>query len=158
MAGFGKVDFSDLIKLQKQLEALSKDKTQEYLEYLTKDLASITLSKAIFRTPTISGHLKRGWTGGREMTAHEWVDEQEVKHNGNVYTLTISNAVEYAPYVEYGHRQEPGRYVSAIGKRLVKKWVNGQYMCTKAVLYAKSRYPIIAKRDFERWMNENFKF
>ncbi len=22
------------------------------------------------------------------------------------------------PYVEYGHRQEPGRYVPAIGKRL----------------------------------------
>jgi hypothetical protein len=29
-----------------------------------------------------------------------------------------SNAL-YAPYVEFGHSQEPGRYVPAIGKRLV---------------------------------------
>ena len=26
--------------------------------------------------------------------------------------------MEYASYVEYGHRQEPGRYVPALGKRL----------------------------------------
>ena len=35
--------------------------------------------------------------------------------------------VAYAPYVEYGHRQTPGRYVPAIGKRLVKSWVEGQH-------------------------------
>ena len=30
----------------------------------------------------------------------------------------IGTNVEYAPYVEYGHKQEVGRYVPAIGKRL----------------------------------------
>jgi hypothetical protein len=29
--------------------------------------------------------------------------------------------------VEYGHRQTPGRYVPAIGKRLVASWVEGQH-------------------------------
>lgn len=37
--------------------------------------------------------------------------------NGN--TVVVGSAVEYAPYVELGHRQEPGRYVPAIGRRLV---------------------------------------
>lgn len=40
---------------------------------------------------------------------------------------------EYAPHVEYGHRQEVGRYVPAIGKRLVKSWVPGQYFLRKNV-------------------------
>lgn len=35
----------------------------------------------------------------------------------------VGTNVEYAPYVEFGHTQEPGRYVPAIGKRLVKSYV-----------------------------------
>lgn len=38
-------------------------------------------------------------------------------------TMVIGTDVKYAPYVELGHHQEPGRYVPAIGKRLVKSWV-----------------------------------
>ena len=34
--------------------------------------------------------------------------------------------VYYAPYVELGHHQKPGRYVPAIGKRLVRSWVPGK--------------------------------
>ena len=30
--------------------------------------------------------------------------------------------------MENGHRQEPGRFVPAIGKRLVKSYVPGKYM------------------------------
>lgn len=33
-------------------------------------------------------------------------------------TVYIGTNVQYAPYVELGHSQEPGRYVPAIGKRL----------------------------------------
>ena len=33
-------------------------------------------------------------------------------------TMAVGTDVKYAPYVELGHHQEPGRYVPAIGKRL----------------------------------------
>lgn len=33
---------------------------------------------------------------------------------------------DYAPYVEFGHAQQPGRYVPAIGKRLVRDFVPGK--------------------------------
>ena len=36
-------------------------------------------------------------------------------------------------YVEYGHRQTPGRYVPALGKRLKSSWVSGKFMMTKSV-------------------------
>lgn len=33
----------------------------------------------------------------------------------------------YAPHVEYGHRQNVGQYVPAIGKRLVRAYIPGQH-------------------------------
>lgn len=33
---------------------------------------------------------------------------------------------DYGPYVEFGHAQQPGRYVPAIGKRLVRDFVPGK--------------------------------
>lgn len=41
--------------------------------------------------------------------AHERRDEN---------TEAVGTDVEYAPFVELGHNQQPGRYVPAIGKRL----------------------------------------
>lgn len=38
----------------------------------------------------------------------------------------VGTDVEYAAYVEYGHHQQVGRYVPAIGKRLVKSFVPGK--------------------------------
>lgn len=38
----------------------------------------------------------------------------------------VGTDVEYAASVEYGHHQEVGRYVPAIGKRLVKSFVPGK--------------------------------
>ena len=38
-------------------------------------------------------------------------------------TVAIGTNIDYAPYVELGHHQQPGRYVPAIKKRLVKSYV-----------------------------------
>ena len=40
--------------------------------------------------------------------------------------LLVGTNVEYAPYVELGHRQQPGRFVPKIKKRLVRAWVPGK--------------------------------
>lgn len=39
----------------------------------------------------------------------------------------VGYTAKYAPHVEYGHRQAPGRYVPAIGKRLKASYVPGQH-------------------------------
>lgn len=41
-------------------------------------------------------------------------------------TEYVGTNVEYAPYVELGHHQEVGRYVAAIGARLVNEFVPGK--------------------------------
>lgn len=40
--------------------------------------------------------------------------------------VTVGYTKDYARHVEYGHRQQPGRFVPAIGKRLKRSWVPGQ--------------------------------
>lgn len=48
-------------------------------------------------------------------------------------TELIGTNVTYAPYVELGHNQEVGRYVPAIGKRLVASHVDGKPYLKPAV-------------------------
>lgn len=81
-------------------------------------------SYAKMECPTRTGRLKNSIT-------HRQEDEN---------TEAIGTNVEYAPYVELGHMQEPGRYVPAIGKRLVADYVPGKYFLTHAIENHMSEY------------------
>ena len=48
-------------------------------------------------------------------------------------TVAIGTNVSYAPFVELGHHQEPGRYVPAIGKRLKASFVPAKPFLRPAV-------------------------
>ena len=52
---------------------------------------------------------------------------------GDTYVINVFNNIFYCTYVENGHRQTPGRYVPAIGKRLKKSWVPGKHMLKLSV-------------------------
>lgn len=62
-------------------------------------------------------------------------------------TEIIGTAVKYAPYVEFGHHQEVGRYVPAIGKRLVKDFVPGKPYLAPALENHVSEYEQIFKDE-----------
>lgn len=57
----------------------------------------------------------------------------ETEDGGSQVIVAVGTNVEYGPYVELGHSQEPGRYVPAIGKRLVRSWVPGRPFIRPAV-------------------------
>jgi len=44
------------------------------------------------------------------------------------------------PHVEYGHRQKVGRYVPAIGKKLVAPFVRGRFMLRKALNIRQTKF------------------
>ena len=67
-------------------------------------------------TPVDTGDLRRSW----ELTGPD--------KKGSKFEMDLANNLEYALYIEYGHRQEPGRFVPAIGKRLKADFVKGHYM------------------------------
>lgn len=58
---------------------------------------------------------------------------------------------DYAPHVEFGHRQNVGQYVPAIGKRLVKSYVKGQHFLQNNLKKQQS----IFKEDLEKALNDS---
>ena len=95
----------NLVEQQKQID--------DYIRLLASDIAALLLRKVIKRTPVgvyphkTGGNLRRGWTVG------------EVVKTSNGYKVEVINSVEYASYVEYGHRT-----------RNHKGWVPGRFMLT----------------------------
>lgn len=84
-----------------------KQRRKRALEIVGGTGERYTVEKLEQNRSVISGTLKDGIT-------HEPRGED---------TVAIGTDVEYAPYVEFGHHQQPGRYVKAIGKRLVRSFV-----------------------------------
>ena len=69
------------------------------------------------------GTLRRGWTGQKRASAQNYAESLTVHHFGDTYVIEIINPVEYASYVEYGHRTAnhkgwvPGRFMMTISEQ-----------------------------------------
>lgn len=88
--------------------------------------------------------------------ARGYANSLEVIKKGDVYTVKVTNPVEYASYVEYGHRQEPGRFVPAIGKRLKAGWVQGQFMLTISEKELQRAAPAIIEKKIAKFLKGVF--
>lgn len=83
--------------------------TKEQLAKAAEIIGGMAESFAKELCPVDTGNLRNSITHATEDEGH---------------TVVIGTNVTYAPYVELGHRQQVGRYVPAIKKRLVRDWVN----------------------------------
>lgn len=86
------------------------------------------------RCPTKTSNLKNSIT-------HKLHDEN---------TEIIGTNVTYAPAVELGHHQTPGRYVPAIGKRLKRSWVPGKAFIRPAVEDHIQEYKKVAENELSK--------
>lgn len=128
MAGrWGRVDFRELQALERRIERLEKADFDKFCREAAKELALRLKTSVVKRTPVgvyspgsgkMGGTLRRGWTIG------------EVVKEGGEYRVEIINPVEYAPYVEYGHRTANG-----------KGWVPGRFMLTISVRQLENMLP-----------------
>ena len=82
--------------------------TDDQIERALEIIGSIAEDDAQGLCPVDTGNLRQSITHEVDRSNHE---------------VTIGTAVRYAPHVEYGHKQEAGRYVPAIKKRLKKDFV-----------------------------------
>ena len=155
MANGCKVDFSDLQKFRENLEkSLSGDQLELFIESCAKELAARLLAKVIKRTPVgqypagsgkKGGTLRRGWTGEKSQPASTYVGSLKVTRAGGAYTIEIVNPVEYASYVEYGHRT-----------RNHKGWVEGKFMLTISEEEIRKSAPNILEKKLEKYLKECF--
>ena len=113
MAHWGHCDFSQYRELANSFGKLSDAELDDLCIACSKELASRLLALVIPATPV--GKYPKG--SGKK-AAQGYAQSLTVTKSGNMYTVEIINPVEYASYVEFGHRTPFGG------------WVEGQYMLT----------------------------
>lgn len=139
MGKMGKFNMDGLEKFRDELNKLQDP--DAFVESCAKELAARLLRMVVKRTPVgdydtyktnengervvvkksskKGGTLRRGWTGEKRSSAKGYAESLTVHHFGDTYVIEIVNPVEYASYVEYGHRT-PNH----------KGWVKGRFMMT----------------------------
>lgn len=184
MARWGSVDFRQLQELERKLSRLSRGDFDKFCRQTARELAARLLADVKKRTPTgsvpddisknrkskiavvgASGKKRKlfsreaaiyqqywaGYTGGSLRNA--WTVTLAPR-TGSAYVVTIINNLEYASYVEYGHRQQPGRYVPALGKSLKEAWVPGKYMLTIALQDLERILPALLEQRLYSFLQE----
>lgn len=162
MGKMGKFDASGLKDLQKQLEKLQDP--DAFVESCAKELAARLLRLVIKRTPVgdyntyktnengerviikksskKGGTLRRGWTGRKgQSSAQGYAESLTVNHFGDTYVIEIVNPVEYASYVEYGHRTANH-----------KGWVKGRFMMTISEQELQKIAPKVLEKKIKKYL------
>ena len=129
MAKMGKFNMKGMKDLQKQLQKLQDP--DKFVESCAKELASVLWSALVHNTPVDNGTLRRGWIVG------------EIQKNGDTYVIEIINPVEYASYVEYGHRTANH-----------KGWVPGQFFMQKSVQEIEKITPKILENEIKKYLKD----
>ena len=153
MARWGNCDIKQLQKLREKLDRLQAMDLDRFCRDASKELAARLLALVIPRTPVgqypkasgkKGGTLRRGWTANTG-NAKAYADALPISRVGNTYTIEVINPVEYASYVEFGHRTPGGR-----------GWVEGQYFLTLSEENLRSTAPAIIERKLEELLREAF--
>ena len=122
-----KINLEGFKELEKSLTKIQKD-VDDFIVSLSKEVAARLLAKVIRRTlpgkyskssGKKGGTLRRGWTAGKKQSQKSFVEDMKVIKIGGVYEIVVKNSVEYASYVEFGHRT-----------RNHKGWVPGKFILT----------------------------
>lgn len=146
MSKTGKFTSKGLKELQKDLEKLQAKGKQQFIEECAKELAARLLRILIKNTlpgqyPASSGKkggtLRRGWTAQRSKGF-------EVKQEGDLYTIEIINPVEYASYVEFGHRT------------VNNGWVPGKFVMTRAEAEIQALAPKVLEAKIKKYLEDVF--
>lgn len=130
---WGTIDDSEFEAfVNKVTQKIDSGELRKGIEQTGKRVGTQALRQVKEITPTgkvDGGTLKRNWS------------VVGPSYNGNAFVIELINNTEYASYVEDGHRQTPGRYVPAIGKRLKASWVPGTHMLMKTMFEVDAQMP-----------------
>lgn len=153
MGKMGNFDIDGLKKFRDELNKLQDP--DAFVESCAKELAARLLRMVVKRTPVgkyppstgkKGGTLSRGWTGEKRASAQGYADSLTVHHFGDTYVIEIVNPVEYASYVEYGHRTANH-----------KGWVKGQFMMTISEQELEKIAPKVLERKIKKYLGGCFK-
>lgn len=148
MGKMGAFKIDSLKKFRDELNKLQDPDT--FVESCAKELAARLLRLVVKRTPVgdypkksgkKGGTLRRGWTGEKRSSAQNYADSFTVHHFGDTYVIEIVNPVEYASYVEFGHRTANH-----------KGWVKGRFMMTISEQELQNIAPKILEKRIKQYL------
>lgn len=138
MPKWGDLEFSQLTALRERLHDALNGGNADFFEDIAHRIADALLRSLREKTPVGDDDgldpewlAARGFKGNHGILRRRW--KVDVSRKGNDFVIRIHNNVLYAAYVEYGHRQTPGRYVPALGKSLKASFVPGQFIMKTSV-------------------------
>ena len=158
---WGNCDYKQLLKLKENIDRLQSMDMQKFCRDASKELAARLLSLVIPATPVgqypkstgkKGGTLRRGWTAksqaeatkGGKADVKAYAQSLPVFKQGSNYYIEVINPVEYASYVEYGHRTTKGG------------WVPGHYFLTLSEQDLESLAPAAIERKLELQLRQVF--
>lgn len=153
MGRMGNFNIDGLKKFSDELNKLQDPDL--FVEACAKELAARLLAMVVKRTPVgeypkssgkKGGTLRRGWTGEKRSSAQNYADSLTVHHFGDTYVIEIVNPVEYASYVEYGHRTANH-----------KGWVKGRFMMTISEQELEKIAPKVLENKIKKYLGGCFK-
>lgn len=174
MGRFGSMDIRGLKEFQKKINQLQNP--DKFVESCAKELAARLLAKVIKRTPVgdysgdpktckigtgkeiqhkghkvkgkTGGTLRKGWTVGKKVSAKNFAESLKVHHFGDTYVIEIINPVEYASYVEFGHR---------IKRKNGWGWAGGHFMMTISVQELETIAPKVLEAKIMKYFEDYMK-
>lgn len=162
MARWGYCDFQQLEQFNKKLEKLMRVDFDAFCRKMSKEIAARLLRRVKKRTPVgvvpeyaTDEAKQKYWSGYKGKTLRDAWTVLPVEKHGDQYIVTVINNTEYASYVEYGHRQMPGRYVPVLGKSLKASWVPGRYMLTISTQELEQQAPKILEKKLYLFLKES---
>ena len=130
MSAFGDFNNAEFEAFAQRVNSqISGGQLKNEVKKSVKNVGETYKRNAESRTPVQSGELRRSWQLKGPFFA------------GSDITVELKNGKNYASFVENGHRQTPGRYVPAIGKKLKASWVPGQHFLQKATDETRGQVP-----------------
>ena len=163
MASKVEIDLTQLKAVRDGLTKLCESDWDATVREISKEVAKQFLNRVKKKTPV--GVVPKGiddetyqqyWAGYHGGTLRRRWSVLPVEKQGNEYVVTIINNSKYASYVEYGHRQEPGRFVPQLGKRLKASWVEGKFMMRITEQEIEQLMPHMVEKHIEKKLREVF--
>lgn len=121
MACWGRLDKKEFEKLQKNLQTLSGPEVDKLMKECVNGLTVAFIRGVKQKTPVDTGALRGEW----DFAAKAPITETHVG-----FQRVVTNSLEYASYVEYGHRTRGG-----------KGWVEGRHMARDTANHVEAKAP-----------------
>jgi hypothetical protein len=152
-------DFHELVEFGERLNDYPK--FESYLKSATQEIAKALHKALVTRTPVVTGKLKQGWNSGENLA----FTVQKVKDG---YLVELTNNVEYASHVNYGHPSHnqfnKGGQPYVVRNRVKvpvadprqnpksQYWVFGRFFLENSVVEVDEQLEQIVSKELQKWL------